>query len=498
MPWDKHQGRDSAEIRARLDHPVIDGDGHTVEYQPILMEYVAQAAGKKVAQRLAEVIRKGEGGSDGGSGGWYQCTPEERDDKRVYRPPFFMQPSKNTIDRATTMLPGLFRQRLDEFGTDFAIVYTSTFRFQKLRDEELRRAGCRALNLMLSEMFSEHADRMTPAAVIPTTTPDEAIAELEFAVGELGMKAAMIASYIPRPVPKIAREAPELATYAQWIDPLAFGSAYDYDPLWAKFVELKVAPTAHSTGFFGARTTTTNYVYNHIGNFGAANEAFCKALFLGGVTRRFPTLKFAFLEGGVGWACSLYNDLFEHWQKRNPKAMRENLHPGNIDRDQLADLAAAHGGEKFASHVEAIRASGGDKKYAETEATMDEWTACPVQSPEEIRDLFQPNFYFGCEADDRMVSAAFNRTANRLGARLKAIFSSDVGHWDVPDRAEVLAESYELVEGGLITEDDFRDFTFSHTAELHAGMNPDFFKDTVIEKDVAKLMAAGARTETVG
>ena len=30
-------------------------------------------------------------------------------------------------------------------------------------------------------------------------------------------------------------------------------------------------------------------------------EAVCKALFMGGVTRRFPALKFAFLEGGVGW-----------------------------------------------------------------------------------------------------------------------------------------------------------------------------------------------------
>src|ERR1700683_2736065 len=35
-------------------------------------------------------------------------------------------------------------------------------------------------------------------------------------------------------------------------------------------------------------------------------------------TRRFPSLKFAFLEGGVGWGCSLYNDLIGHWAKRNP------------------------------------------------------------------------------------------------------------------------------------------------------------------------------------
>ena len=52
----------------------------------------------------------------------------------------------------------------------------------------------------------------------------------------------------------------------------------------------------------GSRRSISNYVYNHIGSFAAANDAFCKALFLGGVTRRFPELNFGFLEGGVAWA----------------------------------------------------------------------------------------------------------------------------------------------------------------------------------------------------
>jgi hypothetical protein len=47
-------------------------------------------------------------------------------------------------------------------------------------------------------------------------------------------------------------------------------------------------------------------MYNQIGHFAAAAEGICEALFLAGVTRRFPTLKFAFKEGGVGWALSLY------------------------------------------------------------------------------------------------------------------------------------------------------------------------------------------------
>ena len=53
----------------------------------------------------------------------------------------------------------------------------------------------------------------------------------------------------------------------------------------------------------------------------------CKALFFGGVTRRFPELNFAFLEGGVGWACTLFADLIGHWEKRNRQAL-ENTEPG--------------------------------------------------------------------------------------------------------------------------------------------------------------------------
>jgi hypothetical protein len=36
------------------------------------------------------------------------------------------------------------------------------------------------------------------------------------------------------------------------------------------------------------------------------------SLFFGGVTRRFSDLRFAFLEGGVGWACTLLGDLVDH------------------------------------------------------------------------------------------------------------------------------------------------------------------------------------------
>jgi hypothetical protein len=63
------------------------------------------------------------------------------------------------------------------------------------------------------------------------------------------------------------------------------------------------------------------------------------------------------------------------------------------------------------------------------------------QSEEDIRDLFIPNFYFGCEADDRTTAYAFNDRLNHMGVKLKAFFSSDIGHWDVPDMTHVLSDA---------------------------------------------------------
>jgi hypothetical protein len=43
------------------------------------------------------------------------------------------------------------------------------------------------------------------------------------------------------------------------------------------------------------------------------------------VTRRFPTLKFAFLEGGSAWGASLYTDIIWHWETRNPEILQKNI-----------------------------------------------------------------------------------------------------------------------------------------------------------------------------
>ena len=55
--------------------------------------------------------------------------------------------------------------------------------------------------------------------------------------------------------------------------------------------------------------------------------------------------------------------------------------------------------------------------------------------------------------------------------------------------SEVTEEAWELVEHGLLTEEDFRDFVFANPVRLHTALNPDFFKGTVVESAVARLRA---------
>src|SRR5258705_243591 len=145
----------------------------------------------------------------------------------------------------------------------------------------------------------------------------------------------MIGSGARRPIPHAKVAPADLARYAQGFDQLGLDSEYDYDPLWQKCRELGIAPTFHTGGrSYGERNSPANFTFNHIGHFAAAGHNVAKALFLGGVTRRFPDLRFAFLEGGVGWGCQLFCDLIEHWERRGAKGMA-NMDPTKLNRPLL-------------------------------------------------------------------------------------------------------------------------------------------------------------------
>jgi predicted TIM-barrel fold metal-dependent hydrolase len=477
-----HGHHSPAEIRAKLNHPVIDGDGHWVEYDPVFSEQMRKVGGDKAADGFLAAMAVHRDS--------LLLSVDERRRRRVSMPGFWFRQTANTLDRATAMMPHMLYERLDEIGSDFAIVYpTAGLRLPRIKDDETRRAVIRAYNIVSAGYFKDLSDRMTPAAIIPMHTPEEAIAELDFVTSQLGSKVGMFGSAMPRQVDSIPRGHADTDRLAVWYEVFGIDSLYDYDPVWEKCREVGIAPTFHSLGSSQAlRNSPTNFTYNHIGHFADTGHAAAKGIFLGGVTRRFPELRFAFLEGGVGWGAQLFGDLIGHWERRNAKAL-ENMRPDKLDRKLLMSLVEKYG---YAEHAAALHERYGwpDPELHMTGVDdLDDFAACKIARKQDWVDLYATPYYFGCEADDRMNAVAFGK-GNPFGAQLNAIYSSDIGHFDVIDMRDPLPEAYELVEDGHITEDNFRDFVFENAVRLWGTQNPRFFEGTVVAKEAAAVLKA--------
>ncbi|MGI9433037.1 MAG: amidohydrolase family protein [Myxococcota bacterium] len=491
----------AGQLRAKLGHPVVDADGHIIETAPVFLpffeEYVRKIGGGDVAARF-----RSAGGMDFDEmvlRPWSRLSWEERRSTWATRPSWWSLPAASSLDRATSHIPRLLYERLDDLGIDFAVLYGSrTLTTTAIKDDEVRQVACRALNAFNAEAYAPYSERMTPAAHIPMHTPEEAIAELDHAVGELGFKAIMINGLIHRPIGSgedSNERDPRLPNWGsgsgERLDCLGLDSAFDYDPFWRRCVELRVVPASHTPGMgWGSRRSVSSYMSNHIGSFAASMEAQCRSLFMGGVTHRFPELAFGLLEGGVSYGCQLFADIVGHWEKRNHETIH-HLDPKRMDLEMILRLFDEYGDDRFHANVPGLRDAL--EKLEPEPPFLDEWEACGVESREDIRDRFVPSFYFGCEADDPGVALAFDRRLNPMDSRLNAMFSSDLGHWDVTDMGEILGEAYELVEKGLIDEDDFRDFVCTNPISFYTRMNPNFFDGTRIEDEARKLVTV-ART----
>ena len=117
--------------------------------------------------------------------------------RRSLKPTWWGCPARNTRSRNCAVPAAVPRTA----ELDLSVVYpTLGLLAVEIGGQELRTAGCRALNQMKADMFDRPT---TVVATIPMHTPAEAIAELEYSVGELGLRAVMMASYVRRPVAAI-------------------------------------------------------------------------------------------------------------------------------------------------------------------------------------------------------------------------------------------------------------------------------------------------------
>src|SRR5260370_30278773 len=116
----------------------------------------------------------------------------------------------------------------------------------RIADEATRRAVIRGFNIVTADYFSQLSDRLTPAAVIPMHTPEEAIEELEFVTKQLGAKVGMFGSSVARPLPAAKGLDPQAARHAVFYDQFGLDSDSDYEPVWRKCLGLRIASTFHT------------------------------------------------------------------------------------------------------------------------------------------------------------------------------------------------------------------------------------------------------------
>ena len=116
-----------------------------------------------------------------------------------------------------------------------------------------------------------------------------------------------------------------------------------------------------------------------------------------------------------------YAGLRSHCGKHNAEDYIGNYDPRNIDKEMLADLFQKYGGTMAKVRPDpkdrAFARSPGGWHWDDDDMIAHELDALGARSGEDLRPLFENNFYFGCEADDPLVALGFDRRMNPLRAR---------------------------------------------------------------------------------
>jgi predicted TIM-barrel fold metal-dependent hydrolase len=251
--------------------PVIDADGHVVQPDSELYEY------------LDPDVRRGVHPT-----GAHHFFPALDNWMRTLAPN--SAPQQATPDAEAW---GVF---LDRAGIDLTVVYPSSggLGVGQIRNPDWAIAVCYAYNNWLHDRFLRRNSRMRGAAMLPLQDVSAAVEELRRATTELGMVVGMLA-------PAGLRQALG--------DPL-------YDPLYAEAQRLDVPLAIHtgSTANMGLEIFD-KYVEAHTLGHPFGQMIQFTSVMWEGVPERFPRLRLAFLEAGAGWVPYLLDRMDEEWEK---------------------------------------------------------------------------------------------------------------------------------------------------------------------------------------
>ena len=371
------------------------------------------------------------------------------------------------------MIPALLHERMDELGIDVSVLYpTLGFGIAGVDLEELRLGLCAGFNDYLATVYAPYADRLRIAGVVPMHTPAEALAELDH-LHALGVRVAAFPHGVVRPITSPVRGAAACGWPGQthWLDTFGLDSAYDYDAVWQRCIDLGIAVTFHGGLLMDSlhARSISNFVANHLGLHASMMSGLARSLLFGGVLHRFPTLRVGLLESGVAWGANMACDLVEHWERRSPTGIAAT-DPTALDVAMLRSLLEQHG--MSGEGVENLATPSGPPVEE-----RDEFRLTGARDERELVRQFADAFVFGVESDDRSVATAF-ASFLPFDAQLGAAFSSDMGHWDVDGLDSMVVAAWKHVARGRLTADQFRAFTWTNPHRLLTANDPGFFAGT--------------------
>jgi predicted TIM-barrel fold metal-dependent hydrolase len=277
----------------------IDADGHIVEPRSVWDEYTEPAFRAQMIQ-----IRRNRDGMDE-----LWIAGENRSRPSLPVAASMIPGGLEDLERARKLtwddVPrGGFdpRERLrvmDQEGIDVAVLYPSLLLlYGDLTDPKLAAAACRAYSNWLADFCKAAPQRLYGVAPMPLQSVEEAVKEMRRVVRELNFKAVFI-----RPNPFNGRRLN---------DPI-------YEPFWREAQELDIPVAVH--GSFGTRMPTMGAdryrdpFFFHMVCHPFEQQAACMDIICGGVLAKFPRLKVAFLESGIGWLGYWLDRMDGHYEK---------------------------------------------------------------------------------------------------------------------------------------------------------------------------------------
>lgn len=191
---------------------------------------------------------------------------------------------------------------LDDMGIDRQVVMPPPPQCYYTVPLEIAVKATRLVNDTIAEFVTRAPDRLIPFGSVPMQDGDEAAAELERAVRQLGFKGVEVLTNVA------GRELSDKA----------------FAPFWAKAEELSVLVVIHPNGFTEGKRLSRFYFNNVIGNPLETTLALHYLIF-DGVLERHPDLKLLAVHGG-GYLGG-YSGRIDHAWGARPDCHAELPHP---------------------------------------------------------------------------------------------------------------------------------------------------------------------------